>query len=419
MTAAMPVADVRTGPLMANLADGRLLPPTLRDASWHEHRRVHGDLPRRLTPAQLIAEVAASGLTGRGGARFPVARKLSAVAGAGRRAVVVANGAEGEPSSRKDRTLLTRSPHLVLDGLAVAAAAVGATRAIIYLPKGPMATQVSQAVAERTAADRLRVDVVAAPETFISGQESAVVSRINGGPAVPTSMPPRVSVKGVDGHPTLVHNVESLAHLALIARHGAEWFRQCGTTDEPGTMLATVSGDVTTPRVVEAPIGTPLRDVLSAAGGPRGELRGVLVGGYHGAWLGADDAVVAELSSASLGRFGASPGAGVVMALGDRDCPLAVSSMVVDYLARQSARQCGPCVNGLPTLAVTMEQLAGRWWSPTLAARVEQLAGLLVGRGACHHPEGTVRLVRSVLAVFPDELAAHAHGRCLADGGAS
>lgn len=353
----------------------------------------------------LVEQVEAAGLTGRGGAGFPVARKLRAVRDGGR-GVVVGNGAEGEPASGKDRALLAHAPHLVLDGLRLAAAAVGARRSVLYVSAATPAL--------RTAAAERGVEVAIAPAAFLSGEESAVVSRLNGGRALPRSRPPAVYVKGVDGRPTLVQNVETLAHLALIARYGAGWFRERGTAAEPGTMLCTVSGAVRVPGVLEAPLGTPLRDVLEAAGGPAGPLRAVLVGGYHGVWVTAREAEQLTLSAADLGRVGGSPGAGVVIALGAEACPLEVSAGIVAHLARQSARQCGPCLSGLPALAEVLAVAAGRRWDPSVPARIEQLAALVAGRGACHHPDGTARLVRSVLATFPDELEAHAAGRCLA-----
>jgi NADH:ubiquinone oxidoreductase subunit F (NADH-binding) len=398
--------------MMMTSSAPRLLRDDLTGPGLVEHLRAHGPLPALDGPA-LLDEVEAAGLTGRGGARFPVARKLRAVA-AGSRPVVVANGAEGEPASSKDKTLLTRSPHLVLDGVQVAAAAVGARRAVVYVHQGSTTPQVRRAVAERAHLDRVRVEVVEAPEAFLSGEETAVVGRINGRAAVPRAKPPMVFAQGVDGRPTLVQNVESLSHLALIARHGAGWFRAAGLPDEPGTMLCSVSGDVTAPTVVEVPIGTPVRDILAAAGGPAGELRGLLVGGYHGAWLRPADVDRVRMSFADLKPLGASPGAGVLVVLGPDRCPLELSARVVEYLAQQSARQCGPCLNGLPALADAFHRFAGRRWDPALTARVEQLGTLLAGRGACHHPDGTLRFVRSVLDVFADELAAHQGGGCLA-----
>jgi hypothetical protein len=214
----------------------RLLPAAPEDLRAHLAR--YGPAPYRDQPGALIADVEASGLTGRGGAAFPVHRKLAAVARAGTRqgrGVVVANGAESEPASRKDERLLQLAPNLVLDGLQLAAEAVGATEAHLYLHHAP-GPQILRALAERAARglDRLAVTITQAPPRFLAGQEAAVVNRLGGGPALPTFQPPRVSERGLGGAPTLMQNVETLAHLALIARYGPRWFRAVGTATEPG-----------------------------------------------------------------------------------------------------------------------------------------------------------------------------------------
>jgi Respiratory-chain NADH dehydrogenase 51 Kd subunit len=198
----------------------------------------------RGVPGLLIGELEAAGLTGRGGAGFPVARKLAAVVAAGRTPVVVGNGAEGEPASRKDLALLTRTPHLVLDGLQLAAEAVGADRAYLYVASGALAT-VRKAMRGRS--DPVPVEVVTAAEHFVSGEETAVVAALDGRPALPGDTFRRVVDHGVGGRPTAVQNVETLAYLALIGRHGPEWFRSRGTQAEPGTALVTISGAVNHP----------------------------------------------------------------------------------------------------------------------------------------------------------------------------
>ncbi len=362
---------------------------------------------------RVISLVADSGLTGRGGAGFPTWRKLAAVA-AGTRTVVIANGAEGEPASVKDRTLLMRAPHLVLDGLQLAAEAVGATDAYVYTSAGAPADSVHRALAERSAAgwDRVAVTVVVSPDRFVSGEESAVVSAVEGRAALPRDTPRRVVDRGVHGRPTLVQNVETLAHLALLVRHGAAWFRELGTPDEPGTFLATVSGAVTATGVYEVPHGAALRHLLTLAGGSTAGLRAVLVGGYHGAWLPAAVLGEAELSRAALKPLGASPGAGVVVALPMSACGLVESARILAYLASQSAGQCGPCVNGLPWLADLLRRLARGERQPELVRRAEHAAALVTGRGACHHPDGTARLARSSLHTFADEIRLHLAGQC-------
>jgi NADH:ubiquinone oxidoreductase subunit F (NADH-binding) len=383
-----------------------LSPPRLLSAVASDlasHLNVNGPLPWQGGPGRVLATVEASGLSGRGGAGFPMWRKLAAV-GAGERPVVIANGAEGEPASAKDRTLLAHAVHLVLDGLQLAAEAVGADQAYAYVPAGPAAHSTSRALAERRSAgwDRVRTEVVEAPDLFVAGEESAVVSRVEGRAALPRDTPLRVVEKGVHGRPTLVQNVETLAHLALLVRHGVRWFRAQGTAEEPGTFLATVSGAIAKPGVYEVPCGVPLHDLLATAGGPTTALQAVLVGGYHGAWLPASTLGDVELSRAALAPLGASPGAGVVVALPASACGLVESARIVAYLAGQGAGQCGPCVNGLPALADTLGRLARGERRPELAQRAAQLAGLVDGRGACRHPDGTARLVRSSLRTFAD-----------------
>ena len=398
----------------ALIAHGAQLLTTAADLDAHLVQ--HGPVPWQGGPSRLVATAEAAGLTGRGGAGFPTWRKLVAV-GTGERPVVVANGAEGEPASAKDRTLLVRAPHLVLDGLQLAAECVGARRAFVYLPAGPATEAVRRAVAQRRDArlDRIRVDVVAAPDRFVSGEESAVVAAIEGRAALPGDKLRRVIESGVHGRPTLVQNVETLAHLALVARHGADWFRGRGTRAEPGTFLATVSGAVSAPGVYELPYGLPVSEALGRAGGPAATLQTVLVGGFHGAWLPAE-AAAAPLSRAGLQPWGASPGAGVLVALPAGRCGLVESARIVAYLARQSAGQCGPCVNGLPRLADTLHRLAHGGRHPGLPAEVARLCALVAGRGACQHPDGTVRLVRSSLGVFADDVRAHLAGHCTQAG---
>lgn len=376
------------------------------------HTECFGSAPTGGTA--LLDAVTASGLSGRGGAAFPTAHKLAAVA-AGRRAVVVANGAEGEPASSKDAVLLSRAPHLVLDGLGIAADAVGARECHLYAP-ATLLDGVRRALDERRASgyDRRTVRLTTSAQTFLSGEKTAVINRIAGLPALPGDQLISTSQAGLRGRPTLVHNVETLAHLALIARYGPRWFRTAGTPDEPGTMLVTLSGTTAT-GVVEVPLGIPLLDLIARHGRTDpGTVRAILVGGYHGTWIPAAALHRAALSSAALRPLHASPGAGVVRVLSRTECGLRASADIITYLAAQSARQCGPCRNGLPALAETFAPLAaGRPVDPRDIAR---LANLVDGRGACAHPDGTARLVRSALDVFAEDVALHLHGRCQVTG---
>ena len=412
------LAAARGGPAAGKLP--RLLPGRWAGpATLASHLARHGPLPAigRGTepPRRLIAEVGRAGLTGRGGAAFPTVRKLAAVTGAvtatRHSPVVIANGTEGEPASAKDKVLLAQAPHLVLDGAVLAARLIGARQAIVVV-HAAVREIVDDAVAERRRIryDPVPVRVLTGADRFVAGEASALVNWVGHGIAAPTTVPPRVSERGLGGRPTLVQNVETLAHLALIARHGAAWFRSLGTPAEPGSMLVTVIGAVREPGVYEIGIGTPVRDVLAVAGGPAAPLTALLVGGYFGTWVGLAVAAARPFSVAGLRPAGASPGAGLVAALPVGACGLAETARLARYLADESAGQCGPCVFGLGSIATELAALAaGR---PVDLGRLGRWLGQVDGRGGCHHPDGAVRMIRSALDAFAPEIAEHARGWC-------
>ncbi len=382
------------------------------------HHEIYGPLP--VTDGSLIDVATAAGLTGRGGAAFPVGRKLAVTRNAAtrrRRPVAVANGAEGEPLSRKDVALLTGSPHLVLDGLTAAARAVGATDCFLYAPPA-LVERLEVIVGHRAATgwDKTKVTVVGSGDRFVDGEASAVVDRLDGGVGIPRDRRQPLAVSGLRGRPTVVQNVETLAHLATIARFGSDWFRSAGTPDEPGTMIVTLSGASGIHGVVETPLGTPLATVLSMVPDLAPEVvSGVLVGGFHGTWVHPGRIGSLALSQASLGTVGAAPGAGIIRYLLRNECGLAVTAGIVDHLAAESAGQCGPCMFGLPALADATHDLL-TIGGPARANTVARLAATIDQRGACSHPDGTARMVRSALRVFARDVDAHARGRCIARG---
>jgi NADH:ubiquinone oxidoreductase subunit F (NADH-binding) len=386
-----------------------------RPLALDEHWEIHGRLPASVCDASpsldLLGMVESSGLRGRGGASFPTSAKLEAVTAERGRPVVVANACEGEPASAKDHVLITRTPNLVLDGAAVAAAAIGADR-VIVATHGAAAGPLRAAIASRTAvgADRIEPTVATVPDRFISGQETALVNFLNGGPGLPTFVPPRPSQRGVDGQPTLVSNVETLAHLALIARYGPDWFRSVGTATEPGTTLVTMQGAVRRPGVYEIARGDRLVDLFPRAGGLTEPIQALLIGGYAGTWLYADEPDI-RLSDAALSAAGASLGAGIIVALAARDCGIATTSRLLTYLSDQSAGQCGPCVHGLAAMAGSMHELSEGRAPRDVVERLESWAWQVTGRGACRHPDGAARLAASALQVFEADIADHKQGR--------
>jgi NADH:ubiquinone oxidoreductase subunit F (NADH-binding) len=394
-----------------------------------EHLRVHGPMPASQQHGRrhgrdgadgLIEEIASAGLLGRGGAAFPTATKMRAVAGARGRAIVVANGAEGEPASLKDHTLLEMLPHLVLDGATLAAEAVGADEVVVGACEfaGASVEGVAVAIEERQAsASRSRhapsLRLVIVPGHYVAGQESALVNYLGGGAAKPTFTPPMPFERGLGRRPTLVNNIETLAHIALIARHGAAWFRELGTPSQPGSALVTLSGPVLHPGVYEIEQGASLGSLIEAGGGATSRLRGALIGGYAGSWIGAERLQGVALSDEHLAPHGAKLGAGVVLLLSEHACPVAETARVSRWLSDQSARQCGPCVNGLDALATTIAAVAAGTADGKAAQRIERLTSLTARRGACGHPDGAVNLILSSLEAFRTEFADHArHGQC-------
>jgi NADH:ubiquinone oxidoreductase subunit F (NADH-binding) len=412
----------------ADRAPGLRLPRLLAGISYYqptglgEHEQMYGPVPLpsraagpsrsgRRRPGGLVELVDRSGLTGRGGAGYPTGKKMRSVIAQPGRAVVVANGAEGEPVSCKDRLLLTRLPHLVLDGITLAAQAVGADEAylVVHGREADLLASLEDAIMEREmlGIDPVPIAVAGIPGRYVSSEQSAIVQYLNGGPGKPTFSPPRPNERGVKGRPTLVNNVETLAHLAMIARYGDGWFRAVGLPSAPGSTLVTVAGAVARPGVYEIEMGTPIGQVVMLAGGPSERLQGLLVGGYFGGWLPAEVAWPVPMTHAGLRSVGGAMGAGMVVALPDTACPLAETARVVSYLAEETADQCGPCMFGLPALADALIDLAYQGGRSRAVNQISTLIPLIEKRGACRHPDGATQLVRSVLRAFPDDADWH------------
>ena len=383
--------------LLAGTVSGRTL-------SLDEHLQLHGELPR-LTAEPLVEVLGKAGLAGRGGAGFPAARKLALVASLPGSKSVIANAAETEPMSEKDRVLVELTPHLVLDGLELAAQALGAKNRVLALASraAHLHPILQRALHERRARDVRLVDL---PARYLAGQETALVNFLDSGSLKPKIVPPYPAEHGLRRRPTLIQNAETFAHMALIARHGPEWFRDAGTQASPGSVLVTLSGAVEWPGVYEVRGGSALRDVIELGGELRGRLRAVLVGGYFGSWLGPE-ATGIHLDASRLARHGATMGTGVIVVLDDGHCPVQEVVRVAGWMATESAGQCGPCSNGLPAIAAELAAIAAGDGRRDSLRLVQHWGGLVQRRGACHHPDGTARFVLSALEVFKDEFRAH------------
>jgi NADH:ubiquinone oxidoreductase subunit F (NADH-binding) len=363
----------------------------------------------------LLGEVEASGLLGRGGAGFPFAVKARAVRDNGRAAggaVVVANGEEGEPASIKDRWLLRHRPHLVLDGVRLAALMVAADRAYVYVSDTESARSVEAALAELgpDVLGGITIAVHTVEPGYVAGEETAAVRALNGGPAKPTDKPPRPFQEGVGGLPTLVSNVETLASLPFVQRHGAAEFRSLGTPSSPGSFLVTVTGAGHAPGLYEVPHGLAFTELLALHGVSPDRVRGVLMGGYFAGLL--DRAVLdVTLDHESLRDLGSGLGNGAITVITD-DCPLAVAASVLAYFDRENADQCGSCFNGTAAMAAVAGALRDGVATDEDVARLRRWSVVLRGRGACATLDAATNIAASLLARFPDLVAAHLDNGC-------
>jgi NADH:ubiquinone oxidoreductase subunit F (NADH-binding) len=366
------------------------------------HRARYGE-PAPVDLDTLVDVTASVRLRGRGGAAFPFATKLEAAA-RGRRPIVVVNLSEGEPASAKDSALALTRPHLILDGAASAAAALGARELHVVVPgeRPLVAESMRRALDERR--DRLTVRLHVAEPRFVAGQARAVIELMSGRPNLPVTAWAPEAVHGHRGRPTLLSNAETWAQIGRLVLVGEAGYRRTGRPGEPGTTLLTLASTGSVPHVLEVEYGARLRDVLPADR----HGRPVLVGGFHGSWATWQTVASASVSVDRLRALGVPLGAGVLLSPHEHQCPVGLTSAIVDHLAGQSAGQCGPCFNGLPALADAVRAIRDGAGGTN---RVDQLTALVTRRGACAHPDGTARLVRSLLAAFPAEIAAHAAGR--------
>ncbi|MCW2721531.1 NADH-ubiquinone oxidoreductase-F iron-sulfur binding region domain-containing protein [Pseudonocardia sp.] len=392
--------------------DSGLLGPTpfvreTRDA----YQAIGGHPARDAGAADLLDRLAAApgmcALRGRGGAAFPALTKIRAVAHGALTApsppVVVANGAEGEPLSVKDRYLLRFRPHLVLDGLLTVAAALGAPEAHVYVADAAARSAVETALAELgDSRPGTRVHVFAAQDTYVAGEETAVVRALSTGIARPTDKPPRPFQVGVRGAPTLVLNVETLA---CIARAGLPGGQEAGAT-----FLATVSGAGRPPILYELPTGLALGDLLREHLGRQDSSLDVLIGGFFGGVVPAWPDL--ELSHPGVARQGAGLGCGSLHLLEAPACPVAITADVIAFYAAHNAGQCGMCMASSTAIAATLAELGEPRAARNYAALLPRWAAQLRGRGACAVPDAIAVLLRTLLRHHPQTVSQHIATGC-------
>jgi NADH:ubiquinone oxidoreductase subunit F (NADH-binding) len=409
-TTAAPQITVATWPGCAP----RLLPEQPGPENYAAYRELGGYRPLAAAD-ELLAEVERSGLLGRGGAAFPLAVKLRAVRDNGRAAggaVVIANGEEGEPASIKDRWLLRNRPHLVLDGLRLARAMVAADRTYVYVSDPESARSAETALAElgADAFGGISVEVHRVDPGYIAGEETAAVRALNGGPVKPTDKPPRPFEVGVGGRPTLVSNVETLANLPYLQRHGWAAFRALGTPESPGTFLMTLTGAGRPPGLYEIPHGLAFTELLALHGISSDQVHGALMGGYFAGLLNRTVLDV-TLDHETMRRLGSGLGAGAISVLTD-DCPVAVAASVLAYFDRENAGQCGACFNGTAAMAAVGGALRDGVATTEDLDRLRRWSVVLRRRGACATLDAATNVAGSLLDQFPHTVKRHLENRC-------
>jgi NADH:ubiquinone oxidoreductase subunit F (NADH-binding) len=391
---------------------------------------------RRLGPAATREEVLRSGLRGRGGAGFPTGRKWAGVAGGppGRRYVVV-NGAEGEPGTFKDRALLRTNPYQLVEGLVVAAMAVGAEEAFVCVKERFEAERaaVTRAIAEMQAAGicgDCRVSVVAGPDEYLFGEEKAMLEVIEGKAPLPRWFPPHehglfatvpssgweagAAAPGAESNPTLVNNVETLSNVPHILARGAEWFRSMGTADSPGTIVATVVGDVVAPDVGEVELGTPLRAVVDAVGSglPEGRRVKAVLSGVANAVVTAD-ALDVPLSYEGLQAVGSGMGSAGFVVYDDTACMVQAALICSRFLYVESCGQCPPCKRGSGEITVRLERIESGIGTDDDVREIGAWLERVTDGNRCFLAVEEQIVVSSILRAFADEFVEHLTlGRC-------
>lgn len=358
----------------------------------------------------LRQEVETSGLRGRGGAAFPTIRKWQLAADAtDDQKYVVANGGEHEPGSNKDRYLVERHPHAVIEGLALAGIATGATKGYLYLIEdmaGPLAS-VEMALKEADDAGLLpfAIEIHCGPTTYVAGEETAALNSIEGQPAKPRKKPPFPGESGLFGKPTTINNTETLAHVAWIARNSGSEFAAIGTEESKGTLLFTLSSQVEKPGVYELPFGATYRQLIEGCGGGLKDGRTVraILPAMSASFLSADHLDV-PIAYETLRPLGSSPGCGGVRIIDETTDVLALTLEIAEFFMNEQCGQCPPCrMETNQFVHILRAVQAGK--GPGYEAKMTKLAEFTKRKGHCSMIEMAAAPVISALSCFQNEFA--------------
>jgi NADH-quinone oxidoreductase subunit F len=380
-------------------------------------------------PDQVVALIAESGLRGHGGAGFPVGKKWALTREAGEQTrYLVLNGGEDEPGSKKDRVLLENLPHLVLEGVVIAAYAVGAAKAFLYI-NARYETAMKVVADALTEAKRagycgpnilgsefsLDIEITPAPHNYVAGEDTAALEVIEGKQPLPRQKPPFPVTAGLFGKPTAVNNVETLANVGPIVLHGPAWYRNFGTPESPGTMIFSLGDDVNRPGIYELPFGTPLRYLIEQCGGGfKGgkRIKAIMPAAPSSAFLPADK-LDTPLEASSIREAGSALGCGVVRVVGEDACMVEEVLKISEFFTAESCGQCPACRMETNTLTMLLKKVQQGQGGQAILEQFGKVLAFNKGKGFCNLIAMPGPPIESALQLFPQDFAAHlATGKC-------
>jgi NADH:ubiquinone oxidoreductase subunit F (NADH-binding) len=407
---------------------------SLDPTSLAAYRKTGGytGLSRALTewsPEEVIAEIDAAGLRGRGGAGYPVAAKWRvARAAPGERKIVVANLMGADPTSLGDRALAEGNPHLVLEGALIAAAAVGASEAILAVRRDwtVALSRLKAAVADAEAAHfagylmlgtdvSVQASVWEGSGAYVAGEETALIHALQGDRGMPLIRPPYPATSGLWDAPTVIHNAETLAHLAWIVGRSAKEFAKVGAKVAPGTKLVTIAGAVRNPGLAEVALGTKVQKLIDLADGSTGTVKAAFIGGPGAGALAADELGSVGYDYDALAEVGSHIGSGSVLVTDAGTCMVATARFLLDFSAREACGKAVPCRIGTRRLVETMDRILAATPRPNDLVLLRELSAKIADTALCRLESLAPRPMLTTLDRFGDEYRAHAErGVCLA-----
>jgi bidirectional [NiFe] hydrogenase diaphorase subunit len=402
---------------------GRIDPERIEDYIAHDGYQALVHALTELTPPEVIAEVKTSGLRGRGGAGYPTGLKWSTVAKAGdTQKYVICNADEGDPGAFMDRSVLESDPHRVLEGMAIAAYAVGAQHGYIYVrAEYPLAVKHLKTAIRQ--AERLgllgnnicgtrfsfQIEIRLGAGAFVCGEETALIASVEGKRGTPRPRPPYPAQEGLWGLPTLINNVETFANVPPIIRNGGEWFASIGTEKSKGTKVFAIAGRVANTGLIEVPMGITLRDIIFEIGGgiPDGkQFKAVQTGGPSGGCI-PEQHLDLPVDYDSLARAGSIMGSGGMIVMDETSCMVDVAKYFMEFCRSESCGKCVPCRAGTAQLHELLEKITSGAAGPPDLALIEELCDLVRNTSLCGLGQTAPNPVLSTLRYFREEYEKH------------